>query len=135
MDGLFNAKLTRCEWCGRRHTRTDPVNHSRRGWGDDRSEPFWRGERQLDHGECSSIYAAHQVCLCDRPQLSQRGYGQCADCGKHRAWTADSPYGRSPSIVQRYLATIPEGQRIPDDKRAWVRGQWAKAAAEREGRR
>ena len=50
--------------------------------------------------------------------------------------TAGGAYNvfRPPSIVQRYLATIPEGQRIPEDKRAWVRGQWAKAAAERDAR-
>ena len=126
--------LTRCEWCGGRHTKTNPVSYSRRGRGDDRSDPLWRGERQLDHSECSSIWAAHQVCQCPAPILSNGNYGQCADCGKHRSWQQGSTTGREPSIVQRYLASIPEGRSIPDDRRAWVREQWAKAAAEREAR-
>ena len=117
--------LTRCEGCGGRHTKTNPVSYSRRGRGDDRSDPLWRGERQLDHSECSSIWAAHQVCQCPAPILSNGNYGQCADCGKHRSWQQGSTTGREPSIVQRYLASIPEGRSIPDDRRAWVREQWA----------
>ena len=130
--GWRRRLLTRCEWCGGRHTKADPVDHSSRSWGDDRKEPIWRGERDLYHGECSSIHHARQICQCAAPILSNNGYGRCAACDRFRAWEKDSPAGREPRIVDRYLASLPEGQRIPNDRREWVRAEWAKSRAERE---
>jgi len=38
---------------------------------------------------------------------------------------------RLPTIPDRYLASLPKGSRIPDDKREWLDAEWAKVRAER----
>lgn len=116
--------LTRCEWCGGRSTKGDSVNHSHT-WDGVRS-PWWRGERGLYHGDCSTVWSAHQQCLCDTPVLDHSDYGHCAVCGKYRGWR------QTPTIPDRYLASLPEGSRIPADKRDWLRAEWAKLRAEHE---
>lgn len=118
--------LTRCEWCGGRSLKRDQVNHAL-GWYSEKA-PWWRGERGLYHSDCTSVELAHRLCLCDNPGLSNGDHGQCAFCGKHRAWR------QVPTIPDRYLASLPSGSRIPDDKREWLRAEWAKVRAEREAR-
>lgn len=39
---------------------------------------------------------------------------------------------RTPTIPDRYLAALPEGSRIPAEKRGWLKAEWAKLRAERE---
>lgn len=116
--------LTRCEWCGGRSTKGDSVNHSHT-W-DGVHSPWWRGERGLYHADCSSVWAAHRMCLCDDPLLDHSNYGQCALCSKYRAWR------HIPTIPDRYLAALPEGSRIPAEKRDWLKAEWAKLRAECE---
>lgn len=119
--------LTRCSWCGGRDSKADPVNCSHANHiGAAPRAPWWRGETNLTHRECSSVLSAHRLCLCDDPGLSHGDYGQCAFCGKFRAWR------QTPTIPQRYLASLPVGSRIPEDKREWLSAEWAKLRAERE---
>lgn len=117
--------LSRCAWCGGRHTKRDPLNTGIGGWHSERT-PLWRGERDIVHGDCYSVLSAHRLCLCDDPGLSQGDHGSCAFCGKLRGWR------HSPTIPERYLASLPAGSRIPDDKREWLNAEWAKLRAERE---
>lgn len=44
--------LTRCNVCGGRSTKKNPVNHSD-SWYPPKT-PFWRGETHLHHGGCTS---------------------------------------------------------------------------------
>lgn len=119
--------LTRCSWCGGRDRRTDPVNCSHANWiGASPRAPWWRGETNLAHRDCSSVASAHRLCLCDDPGLSHRDYGQCAFCGKYRAWR------QAPTIPDRYLASLPVGSRIPPEKREWLKAEWAKVRAARQ---
>jgi hypothetical protein len=115
--------LTRCEWCGGGSRKGDQVHFSHQ-W-DGPKQPLWRGERGLFHQDCSSTETAHRTCLCDNPGLDHGDYGQCAFCGKYRAWR------QSPTIPDRYLASLPSGSRIPPDKRDWLETEWAKVRAER----
>lgn len=116
--------FTRCAWCGGRSRKGDQVDVSHQ-W-DSPKQPLWRGERGLFHHGCSSVERAHGKCLCDDPLLSHGDYGRCAFCGKSRAWR------QPPTIPDRYLASLPVGARIPDDKREWLKAEWSKVRAERE---
>lgn len=116
--------LTRCQWCGGPSRKGDCVNHSL-SWDTPRA-PWWRGERGLYHDGCTSVVMAHRMCMCREPLLDHGNYGQCSTCGKYRAWR------QTPTIADRYLASLPEGSRIPPGKRDWLRAEWAKARAERE---
>lgn len=119
--------LTRCSWCGERHTKHDRVDTSHANWiGADPTAPWWRGQANVAHRDCSSVANAHRLCLCDNPGLSHGDYGQCAFCGKFRAWR------QVPTIPDRYLAALPVGSRIPADQRDWLKAEWAKIRAERE---
>lgn len=127
---LRRRLLTRCSWCGGRHTSTDRVDSSHANWiGAAPRAPWWRGETNLAHSDCSGVARAHRLCLCDNPGLSHRDYGQCAFCGKFRAWR------KVPAIPERYLASLPVGSRIPPEKREWLKAEWAKVRAEREADR
>jgi hypothetical protein len=126
--------LTRCEWCGDRSVKRDPVNISHQ-WHRDPG-PWWRGERGLFHHDCSSIRTAHQVCLCEvgpwEHGLSGQPYGRCANCGKYRGWRKEpNPLGDD---AQRILASIPDGQRDAS-KVAASRELWAQARADEETRK
>ena len=119
--------LTRCAWCGNRSAKRDPVNVSLDNHiGAKPPNPWWRGRANSVHRECSVVARAHRLCLCDDPQLSHGGYGQCAFCGKFRAWR------KVPTIPDRYLASLPVGSRIPPDKKDWLKSEWDKVRAERE---
>lgn len=125
LQKLQRRILSRCAWCGGRHTKRDPLCIGIGGWHSKRA-PLWRGETDIVHADCSSVEHAHRLCMCDDPGLSQGDYGQCAFCGKHRAWR------RLPTIPDRYLASLPKGSRIPADKQEWLKAEWAKVRAERE---
>lgn len=102
--------LTRCAWCGGRHTRRDPVNHSL-SW-DRQRRRWWRGEPGLYHGDCAGVYLAHGACTCDDPLTDHAGHGRCALCGRRRS------YGVSAETLarQRQLAALPAGARRPKDQ-------------------
>lgn len=108
--------LTRCEWCGGRSRKGDAVNHSHQ-W-ENRKQPWWRGERGLFHSDCSSVERAHNLCLCDDPLLDHGDYGQCAFCGKFRAWR------KTPNAAERYLADLPVGARIPAEDMPRLEAMW-----------
>lgn len=119
---LRRRLLTRCEWCGGPSRRGDMVNVSRGGRA---RSPWWKGERDLFHGDCLSIDSAHRTCTC---ALAEGGpwehdnYGQCATCNRFRPWRAQHdarPHFRTTRILQ----TIPVGQRDPE-KLATVRSIW-----------
>lgn len=112
--------LTRCAWCGGRSTKRDAVNFSL-SW-DSPKQPLWRGETHLFHHDCSTVQAAHKVCLCDDPLLDRRDYGRCELCGKFRAWRQE------PTDATRYLAALPVGSRIPAEDMPRLQAMW------REGR-
>ena len=97
--------LTRCAWCGGRSTKGDAVNVSSQ-WDGPRNR-WWRGERGLYHGDCSSISHAHNTCLCEAPITDSDGYGWCARCTKYRG------YGKTEEHLARMreLAAIPARQR------------------------
>lgn len=134
---LRRKVLTRCEWCGGRSRKGDYVNvHGNVEYS---SKRWWRGERGLYHGDCSSIAHAKTVCLCGdeggpwEHDLGGYAYGRCAACAKYRGWL--SPDERtSPTYpglhTNRLMAAIPDGQRDPAVM-AVVREMWA---FHREGR-
>jgi hypothetical protein len=124
LQSLRRRVLTRCAWCGGRHTKRDPINTGTGGWNPKES-PWWRGEIEIAHSDCYTVLNAHRICLCDNPVLSQGDYGQCAFCGNYRAWR------QAPTVLDRYLASLPKGERIPDGKREWLKSEWAKLRAER----
>lgn len=97
--------LTRCEWCKGRHRHGDPVNMSH-SWDSPRGR-WWQGEPGLYHRDCSAIATAHRSCSCEDPITEYEGYGQCARCGRHRAFQATSE--RIARV--RELQTIPTGAR------------------------
>lgn len=122
--------LTRCAWCGGRDSKADPVNVSHDNWiGAAPRAPWWRGATNSAHSECSTVAHAHRICLCDTPLLTQGDYGQCAFCGKFRAWR------KTPSIADRYLASLPVGSRIPADMKPWLKEVWAKLRTEHDAGR
>jgi hypothetical protein len=79
--------LTRCEWCGGRSTKTNPVNVSHQ-W-DREPGPWWRGEHGLYHRDCSSVERAHNTCLCDVPDPEYGDWGKCKTCNKFHAWSKE----------------------------------------------
>lgn len=124
LQALRRWALTRCEWCGGRSRKGDVVNHSL-AMGRKRG-PWWRGERNLFHADCTSVWTAHATCLCDHPLLSQGDYGQCQFCGKSRAWR------KFPDDADRALSALPAGSRITADVRPLVEQVWAERRAARE---
>lgn len=126
LQHLRRWALTRCEWCGGRSRKGDMVNHSKQ-W-DREPGHWWRGERGLFHGDCSSISTAHHVCVCGVGpypySLSGYDYGQCASCGLYRGWKSDKERdpaypGEQSNLLMR---SIPDGQRDAaktEQVRAW----------------
>lgn len=111
LQRLRRRLLTRCDWCGGRSHKGDPVNCSR-GLGGPRA-PWWRGERGLEHVDCDSYRAAHERCLCDTPDLpgpeeNNRGC-LCSYCGQRYSGPI------APGLRARLLllVTVPVGQRDP----------------------
>lgn len=100
--------LTRCAWCGGRHSKGDAVNHSL-SW-DGPCGRWWQGEPGLYHGDCASVKTAKGRCLCDDPVFDMKGWGRCARCDGFRS------HGATPAVLerQRLLAAVPDGQRDPD---------------------
>lgn len=103
--------FTRCEWCDGPSRKGDLVNHSHQ-WHRERG-PWWRSERGLFHCDCSTIERAHRTCTCGvgpwESGLGSTPYGQCASCGRFRAWSKE-PKDTTP---EKILQTIPAGQRDP----------------------
>ena len=104
------------------------VNHSQQ-W-DREDSPWWKGERGLFHSDCSSISNAHRQCACElykggpwEFELSGYPYGQCATCGKYRGWQGADHRDSPRDTVNRFLQTIPQGER-DDAKMAAVREMW-----------
>lgn len=131
LQQLRRRLLTRCEWCGGRHRRGDPVNV--RSGGSRQRSRWWRGERGLLHMDCSAVEHAHRVCLCvdpvcdDMDSLGQP-YGSCARCGRRRQFQAtDAILDR-----MRQLVAIPAGRRDPA---AYARFCDMAQAEQRAGRR
>ncbi|WP_418346120.1 hypothetical protein [Rhodococcus pyridinivorans] len=115
--------LTRCAWCGGRSTKRDAVNCSL-SW-DSPKQPLWRGETHLFHHDCSTVQAAHKVCLCDDPLLDSGDHGKCLMCGRFRAWR------QTPTDATRYLAALPAGARIPPEDMPKLEAMWEKARQDR----
>jgi len=120
--------LTRCEWCHGRSRKGDLVNHSQQ-W-DREDSPWWKGERGLFHSDCSTISSAHRQCACELGkggpwefELSGDPYGTCVTCGKYRGWQGADRRDSPRDAVNRFLQTIPEGER-DDAKMAAVREMW-----------
>lgn len=108
--------LTRCEWCNGRSRKGDLVNHSMQ-WHREKS-PWWKGERELFHEDCSGIYSAHKQCVCDsstggpwESELSGCAYGLCATCGKFRGWQSEEARDNPRDAANRILQSIPAGER------------------------
>ena len=132
--------LTRCEWCGGPSRKGDYVNVGGHAGaqGQDHNGAriktrWWRGERGLYHGDCSSIAHAKSVCICGpeggpwEHELDDWPYGRCAACGKYRGWlsAADRTSPTYPGLhTNRLLAAIPDGQRDPKVMEI-VREMWA----------
>ncbi|MFF1531513.1 hypothetical protein [Cellulomonas sp. NPDC058312] len=111
--------LTRCEWCGGRSVKRDPVNVSH-SWTDHRTR-MWRGEKGLFHHDCSTVEHAQKKCLCADPLFDCGDYGKCALCGKFRGWRS------VPNDADRYLASLPIGARIPAEEMPRLKGIWNEA--------
>jgi len=126
LQALRRHLLTRCTWCGGPSRKGDLVNVSH-SWDAERG-PWWRGERGLFHGDCSSIAAAHRACACDvGPWEHTAGglpYGLCANCGRYRGWASDAGTAAVELTTLRMYQAIPEGQRNPVITEA-VRKIWA----------
>lgn len=113
---LRRKLLTRCEWCGGRSSKGDPVNVSHQ-W-DKTKVHWWQGEKGLFHQDCSSVRSAHDLCLCDNPVLDHGDYGRCMSCGKWRAFKAVI------DDAHRALAALPEGGRLTAEARAFCEPVW-----------
>lgn len=114
---LRRRLLTRCAWCGGRSRKGDAVNFAH-GWRTDRA-PWWRGETHLFHMDCSSVEAAHRMCLCDRPEVGPAGHGTCSACGRHYStW-------RVPTDLDRAMAALPKGSRRPQ----WITDEMKRRVA------
>jgi hypothetical protein len=109
---LRRRLLTRCEWCGSRSRKGDPVDVSNGAYRE--KTKWWRGEEGLYHGDCSSVAGARGLCLCADPLLRYGTYGQCFECGKHRS------YGMEIDDGHRVLAALPAGSRIPAEVKAFL---------------
>lgn len=105
LQALRRWVLTRCAWCGGPSRGRDKANISHQ-WDRDPT-PWWRGEPDLYHLDCSSVEHAHRCCTCDEPKPKHRTWGECLRCGLHS--TGDRPAERLASL--RILKTIPRGQR------------------------
>jgi hypothetical protein len=122
LQQLRRWALTRCEWCGGRSRKGDKVNFSS-SWDGVRSR-WWRGERDLRHHDCDTVWRASRRCLCDSPMLDHGSYGTCTACGKSRA------FGASVDDADRLLAALPPRSRIPVDLRSRLEAIWdARCAA------
>jgi hypothetical protein len=113
LQDLRRWALTRCAWCGGRHSKMDAVNISHQ-W-DGPAGRWWQGAPGRYHHDCSAVARAHSSCICVEPQCrdssAEHGpYGTCARCGNGRAF-GDRPGARE---RQRLLATVPAGKRDPD---------------------
>lgn len=117
LQDLRRWALTRCAWCGGPSRKRDRVNISHQ-WDGPRGR-WWQGEPGLFHRDCSSVEGAHRKCLCEHPLLSSEGFGQCAFCGRFRAW------GSVPDDADRMLAALPKGSRIPADMTPDLETAWA----------
>ncbi|MEU2013077.1 hypothetical protein [Nocardia sp. NPDC019302] len=119
---LRRRLLTRCAWCGGKSRKGDSVNHAR-GWRDRRG-PWWRGEDDLYHGDCLTMETAARSCMCDEPDLGDRGYGECRSCGRFRTWA------NKPTDLDRAMAALPRGSRRPQ----WITEELRRRHAERTSR-
>lgn len=104
--------LTRCEWCGGRSRKGDPVDVSNGAYRE--KTAWWRGEEGLYHHDCSSVAGAHGLCLCADPLFDHGTYGQCLDCGKRRS------YGMEVDDGHRALAALPVGSRVTPEVKTFL---------------
>lgn len=116
LQHLRRWALTRCEWCGGRSRKDDAINFSS-SW-DGVHTRWWRSEAGLRHHDCDTVWRASKKCLCDVPALPPCEFGQCATCGKFRAWRADV------SEADRLLAALPARSRIPAELRPRLEAIW-----------
>jgi hypothetical protein len=112
--------LTKCTWCKGSHHKNDPVNCSN-GSRSEKSR-WWQGEKGLFHSGCTSVWEAHQTCLCEHPMLPHYGYGTCELCGKGRSWEKDGRL-RGRDAIQA-LAALPEGARMTPEMKEFVEAVW-----------
>jgi hypothetical protein len=114
--------LTRCEWCGGRSVKGDPVNVGN-SWHLPK-RPWWQGEADLFHNDCHNVHRAAGLCLCTIPgELSHPDYGTCSACGLFR------PYGYQPNEPDRLLAALGRGERPGPELKARLAELWAEARA------
>lgn len=113
--------FTRCEWCGGRSRKGDPINVSNGTYS--AKTAWWRGEEGLHHHDCSAVAGAHGLCLCADPLFDHGTYGQCFACGKRRA------YGREIDDGHRALATLPVGSRISPEVQEFLEPIYAERRA------
>jgi hypothetical protein len=116
LQHLRRWTLTRCAWCGGRSRKDDPINFGS-SWDGPRSH-WWQGEPDLRHHDCDTVWRASRKCLCNDPALSSQGYGQCAQCGKFRAWGSDV------SKADVLLAGLPAASRIPVEMQPQLEAIW-----------
>lgn len=109
---LRRRLLTRCEWCGGRSRKGDPINVSNGAYRE--KTAWWRGEEGLCHGDCSAVAGAHGLCLCADPWLDHGTYGLCTTCDKRRS------YGMEIDDGHRVLAALPVGSRITPEAQAFL---------------
>lgn len=105
LQHLRRWALTRCAWCGGRSRKGDSVNISQ-AWHEKKT-PWWRGEPDLFHLDCSAYARAHRTCTCADPLTEHDRWGKCALCGKSVNW------GRTKVQTEqaRILTAVPQGQR------------------------
>lgn len=125
LQRLRRWALTRCAWCGGRHSKADPVNISH-SWDGPRGR-WWQGAPGVFHDDCSSVERAHRLCFCPDPLYTHHGgYGTCMLCGKLRAWRQE------PDEADRLLAAIPARGRITPEARPAIEAAWAKRRERKE---
>lgn len=117
--------FTRCAWCGGRSTKRNGQVNCSMHWDGPRPKHWWQGEPELFHGNCSSVYSAHQACLCAQPffENEHTDYGRCKACGRFRSW------GKSKEALAAERLTVnlvPLGKR--PSREAWeqITAAWAK---------
>ncbi len=88
LQALRRRLLTRCEWCGGRGAKSNPVNVSR-GWHSPKRR-WWQGEADLFHGRCLVMANSRHGCACDSPVSPGGEWGDCARCGERRYGYSDS---------------------------------------------